>query len=155
MTGLVVLLARGLALLALYAFLGFALWIMWQQLRRGLVAAGSGSPPIRLEMRTGNRRGVIRQFTQPEVTLGRDPASDVPLADKAVSAQHAQLRYHHGQWWISDLGSRNGTQLNRQKLQGPTVLTTGDEIRCGVVRLLVTLPAEAGATDMWEEKLDE
>jgi pSer/pThr/pTyr-binding forkhead associated (FHA) protein len=152
MTGLAVLVLRVLALFALYAFLGLALWLMWQELRRGLSAAsGSGAPPIRLEVRSRNREVVVRQFTQSEVVVGRDPTADVPLADKAVSAQHAQLRYHHGQWWIHDLGSRNGTRLNRQKVEAPTVLTTGDEIRCGAVRVLVTLPAEAGAADAWEE----
>jgi pSer/pThr/pTyr-binding forkhead associated (FHA) protein len=151
-TGLVVLALRVLALFALYAFLGLALWIMWQELRRGLSAgSGSGAPPIRLEVRSRNREVVVRQFTQPDVVLGRDPASDVPLADIAVSAQHAQLRYHHGQWWVRDLGSRNGTRLNRQRLDVPTVLTTGDEIRCGAVRMLVTLPAKGGDSDAVEE----
>jgi pSer/pThr/pTyr-binding forkhead associated (FHA) protein len=156
MTGLAVLVLRVLALFALYAFLGLALWIMWQELRRGLSAAsGSGAPPIRLEVRSRNREAVVRQFTQAEVVLGRAHTSDVPLADKAVSAQHARLRYHQGHWWVHDLGSRNGTRLNRQKLDVPTVLTTGDEIKCGAVRVLVTLPAEAGASDAWEEGQDE
>lgn len=152
MTGLAVLALRILALIALYAFLGLALWIMWQELRRGLsVASRSGSPPIRLEVRSRSRQAVVRQFTQPEVLLGRDPNSDVPLADRAVSTRHAHLRYHHGQWWIYDLGSRNGTRLNHQKLEVPTVLTTGDEITCGGVRVLVTLPAEPGDVNGWEE----
>lgn len=153
MTGLVVLVLRVLALLALYAFLGLALWIMWQELRRGLSALSGGSaPPIRLEVRSRNREAVVRQFTQSDVVLGRDPAADVPLADKAVSAQHAQLRYRHGQWWVHDLGSRNGTRLNRQQLDVPTVLTTGDEIRCGAVKVLVTLPAKSSASEAWEEE---
>jgi pSer/pThr/pTyr-binding forkhead associated (FHA) protein len=152
MTGLVVMALRVLALLALYAFLGLALWIMWQELRRGLSASSGGSaPPIRLEVRSRNEEVVVRQFTQPEVVLGRDPASDVQLADRAVSAQHARLRYHHGQWWAHDLGSRNGTRLNRQRLDVPTVLTTGDEIRCGSVRMLVTLPVKPGDSDAWQE----
>jgi pSer/pThr/pTyr-binding forkhead associated (FHA) protein len=156
MTGLVVLVLRVLALFALYAFLGLALWIMWQELRRGLSAAsGSGAPAIRLEVRSRSREVAIRQFTQSEVVLGREHTSDVPLADKAVSSQHAKLRFHHGHWWIHDMGSRNGTRLNRQKLEVPTVLTTGDEIRCGAVRVLVTLPAEASATDVWEEGQNE
>lgn len=155
MTGLVVLLVRGLVLLTLYAFLGLALWIMWQELRRSASAAGAGPPPIRIEIRSGSSHGVIRQFNKPDVILGRDPGSDVPLADKAVSARHALLRYHHGQWWIHDLGSRNGSRLNRQRIEGPTVLTTGDEIKCGAVRLLVTLPAELSSSGAWEEGRDE
>jgi pSer/pThr/pTyr-binding forkhead associated (FHA) protein len=76
----------------------------------------------------------------------------VPLDDKAVSALHARLSFHHGQWWAHDLGSRNGTRLNGQRLDAPTVLTTGDEIRCGAARMLVTLPAKASDSDAWEEE---
>lgn len=156
MTGLAVLALRVVALFALYAFLGLALWIMWQELRRGLSAASGGSaPPIRLEVRPRNGEVVVRQFTQSEVVLGREHTCDVPLADKAVSAQHAQLRFHHGHWWIHDMASRNGTRLNRDKLGVPTVLTTGDEIKCGSVRVLVTLPAEATAPEVWEERQNE
>jgi pSer/pThr/pTyr-binding forkhead associated (FHA) protein len=156
MTGLAVLVLRVLALFALYAFLALALWIMWQELRRGLSAASGGAaPPIRLEVRSRNRELVVRQFTQSEVVLGREHTCDVPLTDKAVSAQHVQLRYHHGHWWVHDLASRNGTRLNREKLEVPTVLTTGDEIKCGSVRVLVTLPAEGRASDGWEEGQNE
>lgn len=153
MTGLVVLALRVLALLALYAFLGLALWIMWQELRHGLsVSSGGSAPPILLEVRSRNSEPVVRQFTQSDLVLGRDPASDVPMADKAVSARHARLRFHHGQWWVHDLGSKNGTRLNGHRLGVPTVLTTGDEIRCGAVRMLVTLPDTEGDSDAWDEE---
>ena len=143
MTGSVVLLLRLLALVALYAFLGWALWIMWQTLRRASDTGGlSIVPRLRLEIRQKGQRPVSRFFTQPEVLVGRDSLSDVALKDKAVSTRHARLSFHDGQWWIDDLGSTNGTRLNGERLAGATVLTSGDEIKCGSSRLLVTLPAK-------------
>jgi pSer/pThr/pTyr-binding forkhead associated (FHA) protein len=143
MTAPIVLALRLLAVAALYGFLGFALWMMWQELRLGSASgARSRVPPIRLEVKTRNEKPLVRQFAQPEVTVGRDPLSDVALGDKAISARHARLSFHDGQWWVDDLDSTNGTRLNRQRLEGSTVLMSGDEIKCGSVRLLVTLPAE-------------
>ena len=144
MTGAVVLLLRLLALVALYAFLGSVLWIMWQTLRRASDAAGPARvPKLRLEIRLKGRRPVSRSFTQTEVLVGRDPLADIALRDGAVSTRHARLSFHDGQWWLDDLGSRNGTRLNRERLQGATVLISGDEIKCGSSRLLVTLPGES------------
>lgn len=143
MTGAVVLLLRLLAVAALYAFLGSVLWLMWQTLRRASEAAGPASVPrLSLEIRLKGQRPVSRSFVQPEVLVGRDPLADIALKDGAVSTRHARLSYHDGQWWLDDLGSRNGTRLNRERLEGATVLISGDEIKCGSTRLVVTLPVE-------------
>ena len=143
MTGPIVLLLRLLALAALYIFLGAALWIMWQALRRASEAASVGRvPALRLEIRQKGQPSAARTFTQAEAIIGRDPLSDIPLTDKAVSTRHARLSFHDGQWWLDDLGSTNGTRLNRERLLGATVLVSGDEIKCGAARLLVTLPGQ-------------
>jgi pSer/pThr/pTyr-binding forkhead associated (FHA) protein len=143
MTGLIVLVLRLLAAAALYAFLAFALWMMWQELRRtAALAAGHKVPPLRLEISVRGARPVVRLFTQTDVILGRDPTCDVPLSDKLISARHARLSFHDGQWWVDDLGSTNGTRLNRESILVSTVLMSGDEIRCGSAKVLVTLPGE-------------
>lgn len=135
---------RLLLALALYVFLGLILWTIWLDLKRtGLQAATHKVPAIRLDVRTENRAPVYRSFSQPEVTLGRDPACDLSFDDEAVSARHAKLSFHHGQWWLEDLKSTNGTKLNHEKLTTATVLMSGDEIKCGKVRLAVSLDREA------------
>ncbi len=142
MTGPIVLLLRLLAMGALYAFMGVALWIMWQALRRASDAASFDKvPAMRLEIRQKGEPASTRSFAQAEVIIGRDPHADIPLNDKAVSAQHARLSFHDGQWWLDDLGSTNGTRLNRDRVVGATVLITGDEIKCGSTRFLVALPS--------------
>jgi pSer/pThr/pTyr-binding forkhead associated (FHA) protein len=53
------------------------------------------------------------------------------MMDEALSAHHARLAHHHGQWWLEDLNSTNGTLLNRERLTTPAVVITGDEFKCG------------------------
>lgn len=63
--------------------------------------------------------------------IGRDTKCDVSMMDEALSAHHARLSHHHGQWWLEDLNSTNGTYLNREKLTTPAVVITGDHFKCG------------------------
>jgi pSer/pThr/pTyr-binding forkhead associated (FHA) protein len=49
------------------------------------------------------------------------------------------LTYHHGQWWLEDLSSTNGTFLNHLPISMSTVITSGDEIVCGNVHLTISL----------------
>lgn len=46
------------------------------------------------------------------IVIGRDPACDVPIASTAVSGKHCELRSNGAIWWVVDLGSKNGTQVN-------------------------------------------
>ncbi len=143
MSGPVVLLLRVFLALALYAFLGLALWMLWRDLRQTARNVTARSvPAIRLEIKNRKQGVTYRAFTQPEVILGRGAGCDVPLADPSVSARHALLSFHHGQWWLDDLGSSNGTRLNHEKVSTATVLTTGDEIQCGHARVLISLTGE-------------
>ncbi len=143
MSGPIVLLLRLLLALSLYLFLGLALWMLWSDLRQAARSAAFRSvPAIHLEIKDRRRAAIHRAFSQPEVILGRDPHCDVPLADPSVSARHALLSFHHGQWWLDDLGSSNGTRLNAEKVGTATVLATGDEIQCGHVRVFVHLAGE-------------
>jgi pSer/pThr/pTyr-binding forkhead associated (FHA) protein len=145
MSGVVVLILRILLVCALYAFLGTALWVMWQELSTTSEQVSDRKiRAIRLQVETASQEPIVRTFAKAEVMLGRDPASDLPLADEAVSARHAMMSFHHGQWWIEDLGSRNGTRLNAQPLEGATVLAHGDEIACGKSRIEVNLQVDSG-----------
>jgi pSer/pThr/pTyr-binding forkhead associated (FHA) protein len=138
MSAVIVLGLRILLALALYGFLGLALWTIWLDLRQaGLRATLYKVRTLRLEVRIKDKESFIRSFSQSEIILGRDPICDLPLDDESVSAHHAKLSFHHGQWWIEDLESTNGTRLNLDKLTTPTVVTTGDEIKCGNANLII------------------
>jgi pSer/pThr/pTyr-binding forkhead associated (FHA) protein len=84
----------------------------------------------------------IRHFAQPEITIGRDPACECPVEDAAISTRHARLSYHQNQWWLEDLNSTNGTFLNNEKLDMPTVITSEDEFICGDVIFAITLAGD-------------
>ena len=62
--------------------------------------------------------------------LGRDSPS-VDLTESSVSRRHAELTEKDGRWTLKDLGSANGTYLNGVKIDRPTELRIGDQIRCG------------------------
>ena len=144
MSGTLVLLLRILLAAALYLFLCLALWMIWQDVRRaGFQAIRPKVPALRLEVQTRGGEPFFRAFTQTEVTLGRDSVCEVQIEDEAISARHAKFSYHHGQWWVEDLHSTNGTSLNAVRLTTATVLTDGDEVRCGKAILHVKLNVDA------------
>jgi pSer/pThr/pTyr-binding forkhead associated (FHA) protein len=49
---------------------------------------------------------------QNETAIGADKGNDLVLADRFVSARHAHLRWDGAEWWLKDLGSKNGTLVN-------------------------------------------
>jgi pSer/pThr/pTyr-binding forkhead associated (FHA) protein len=147
MSGPIVLALRLLMALSLYAFLGWALYTLWLSLQQEAEKITSRrAPEISLTVPDGNGAHVVRHFIQSEITLGRDPICDVAILDETASARHARVSYHHGQWWVEDLGSTNGTRLNQLPVSFPTVLTSGDEIRCGNVPLVVNMTADVYIT---------
>ncbi len=70
-----------------------------------------------------------------EVTVGRAASCDVVVNDTYVSNVHARIFRRDGTYWIEDLGSTNGTYMNRAKVAVPTVVGPGDEIRLGKATL--------------------
>jgi pSer/pThr/pTyr-binding forkhead associated (FHA) protein len=62
-------------------------------------------------------------------TVGRLPDNDVVIQDPYVSRRHCAILVHAGDGCeLHDVASKNGTLLNGQPLQGPTRLTSGDQI---------------------------
>ena len=127
-----VLILRLILAIALYAFLGWALWTLLQELKQqGDKLAVQKKPAITLHIKIDQGNESMRRFSQPEIMIGRDPNCDLSMMDEALSAHHARLAHHHGQWWLEDLNSTNGTFLNREKLTTPAVVITGDKFKCG------------------------
>ncbi|GER80331.1 MAG: FHA domain-containing protein FhaB [Anaerolineaceae bacterium] len=149
MSGILVLVLRLVLAACLYAFLGWMLLTLWKDLRaQGLGLSVQKAPMLDLAIQRAGGNVSRRIVRQAELLIGRDPACEIALDDDAVSARHARLSYHHGQWWVEDLGSTNGTRLNQLPLPIPAVLTTGDQIECGHTAIIVGIgaPAETSPT---------
>lgn len=69
------------------------------------------------------------------VTSGRHPESDIFLDDVTVSRQHATFERTEGYFVVKDVGSLNGTYVNRERIDD-SVLRTGDEVQIGKYRLV-------------------
>ena len=67
-------------------------------------------------------------------TIGRRADSSVVIDDGFVSGSHAEITFDHGDWWLQDLRSTNGTFVNSQPVQGRIRLSDGDIIQFGRVR---------------------
>ena len=147
MSGPIVLALRLSMAFALYGFLGWALYFLWRDIQRqGTLISRREIPGIKLSVEPAQEDArVERYFSKPQIVLGRDPGCDIPLTDDTVSTRHAQLAYHHNQWWLTDLASTNGTFINGAAVNMPTVITSGDEIRCGKVLLSVDLSSDPRA----------
>lgn len=70
-----------------------------------------------------------------KVTVGRDPSSDIFLDDGTVSRHHAVFVREDGRYSIEDVGSLNGTYVNRQRVDKQQ-LKNGDELMIGKFRLV-------------------
>jgi pSer/pThr/pTyr-binding forkhead associated (FHA) protein len=70
-----------------------------------------------------------------EVSSGRHPDSDIFLDDVTVSRKHATFRREGDDFLVSDVGSLNGTYVNRTRIDD-AILKTGDEVQIGKFRLV-------------------
>jgi two-component system cell cycle response regulator len=79
----------------------------------------------------GDLIGKVFKLIEGRTIVGRHPTSNIVLGQRAVSTVHAEIRRNDGVVIIEDMGSTNGTMLNKTKLTKPQALTVGDLIRIG------------------------
>jgi hypothetical protein len=99
--------------------------------------------PAYLEVWKPSGRELVA-LSEPQIRLGRDPSNDVVLDDQTVSRLHAVLESYGSGWSVRDLGSRNGTLVNGERLLWERVLRHGDEIRLGGARLVYRAERSSG-----------
>ncbi len=94
------------------------------------VRSGRGTPRL-LVVTAGALKGTTLDLTQQQITLGRANDATLVLNDDYASSRHARIFPQDGQWIVEDLGSTNGTYLDRQKVTRPTPVPVGVPIRIG------------------------
>jgi pSer/pThr/pTyr-binding forkhead associated (FHA) protein len=94
-----------------------------------------------------------RQLTNAEIQIGKGPRNDIVIADPAVSTAHAMVRLEGSVYTINDIGSRNGTFVNGERVAESRQLNHGDVIGIGLSKLTFRMGddySETGAIDLEE-----
>jgi FHA domain-containing protein len=105
----------------------------------GPLAPGGGRPARtrrgkaarELAVTAGTLAGTRITLGEAPITIGRAADSTLVITDDYASARHARLVPREGQWYVEDLGSTNGTYLDRGKVTAPTPVPLGVPIRIG------------------------
>ncbi len=88
-----------------------------------------------LVVKRGQNAGSQFVLEKDVTTAGRHPESDIFLDDITVSRRHAEIRRKEGKFYIYDMGSLNGTYVNRDRVDH-TPLAGGDELQIGKFKLM-------------------
>ncbi len=132
-------------LLLLYLFFLRVLRAVWAEVSPPKVLEAPRPKRERPAKRTGSRKHgppVLRLVAPPELkgrtfqlgeeaTIGRAAGCQVTIDDTYASQLHARVFQRDGQIFVEDIGSTNGTYLNRKKVSGPMVVQRGDQLQIG------------------------
>jgi pSer/pThr/pTyr-binding forkhead associated (FHA) protein len=97
--------------------------------RKAAEKAAKAVPQL-VVLEPADQRGRAYQLGN-EASIGRAAGCQITVDDTYVSQIHARVFTRDGQWFVEDLGSTNGTWMNRQKVSGPMVLQRGDRLQVG------------------------
>jgi hypothetical protein len=90
---------------------------------------------------SGPEDGRVSECDEEPIVLGRH--GTLQLADHKVSKRHAQLRCDGGEWYIEDMGSRNGTYVNGDRVDRPRRVSEGDKLALGMTVMVISRLAPA------------
>jgi pSer/pThr/pTyr-binding forkhead associated (FHA) protein len=134
----------------LWAFVVFAIMVLRRDLRqpadirpvssrqqraprqpKAKAVRGSKVKGTKLVVTEGELAGTVIPLDVNQVTIGRAPDSTIVIDDDYASSRHARIYPSEGTWVVEDLGSTNGTWLDRSRITTPTVLPVGVPLRVG------------------------
>jgi pSer/pThr/pTyr-binding forkhead associated (FHA) protein len=141
MSPLVVLfILRVLSALLLLGFLAVIGWFLMRDLRAATVSTQIDQQTYGALVDVSADLAAPLSYPLVAVTsIGRHPGNSIQIDNGYISAEHALLSRRGSQWWLEDLGSRNGTVLNRMPITGPVVVSQGDIITLGDTSLRLDL----------------
>ena len=97
---------------------------------RRLPRAGRRTPS-KLVVTEGELTGTVVPLGTAPVTIGRAPDSTLVIEDDYASSRHARISLVDSDWVVEDLGSTNGTWIERARITEPAVLHVGSNLRVG------------------------
>ena len=96
-----------------------------------------------------------RFVVQAEAVVGRSPSCEIAVADSRASRRHAKLQVQAGKLHIADLGSRNGTFVNGERIDSARLLEAGDRVIVGATTFVVDPPLATEIADGPRPEPDE
>lgn len=99
---------------------------------------------IRISIAEAGKSPQLLTYNAPVITLGRLPQHDLSLNGKGVSSTHCRILREGDTYFIEDLGSTNGTYVNRQRVQGRVPIGPTDDVVLAIYRLRVLADNESG-----------
>ncbi len=87
--------------------------------------------PTRLVVTDGPDRERSVPLGESPIVVGRGPDASLPLSDEYVSTRHARFVPRDGDWYVEDLGSTNGTQVNGTRVIAATAVRAKTPVRLG------------------------
>lgn len=137
------LLLRILSAALLLGFLLLIVWLIYRDMQTTARLLASQERPY------GYLRVIACEDDFPEVdtrfpllpltTIGRASSNTIVLDNGYVSTEHALITRRGDQWWLEDMGSRNGTLLNGVELGETAVISVGDVIGIGQTQFKLEL----------------
>lgn len=92
---------------------------------------GKRSSGRKLTVVDGELKGTAVPLSGSVITIGRAPDSTIVLSDDYVSTRHARIYPSGSDWVVEDLGSTNGTWINKTRVTVPTIVEPGADLRIG------------------------
>lgn len=133
-------------LLLIYLFFFRVLRAVWVGVRparemtpRRTRSTRAAQPAAAFVVCTPEAQAGRRHVFSEEITLGRAAGCDITIDDSYASQIHARVFRRDDQHLLEDLGSTNGTYLNRQNVITATVLKPGDQVQVGSTVFEVTI----------------
>jgi predicted component of type VI protein secretion system len=136
---------RLLIALTIYAFLALILYYQRRDLRS--ISRLTEDAPVAQLLRVINASETEPHPLRLVNLIGRAADNTIAIDDKTLSAHHCRLSHHGGQWWLEDLGSRNGTMVNELVVDEPLVVTYGDSITMGRVEFQLEVGGPSAAPE--------
>jgi pSer/pThr/pTyr-binding forkhead associated (FHA) protein len=100
---------------------------------------------LKLIVLAGAKEGTQIPLKKDKFVIGRAGECTLRAGSEAISRRHCSIVRENATWVASDLGSRNGTYVNDQKIEAPTPLSVGDELRVGPLKFRVEQYVKQGS----------
>lgn len=146
--GVVLLILRLISAVLLLSFLIIIAWLSYKDIQAAIYK------PSAIELSKGFLVVITTQSSElspgtripllPITSIGRSLTNTLVIEDDFVSSEHALITMRGQQWWLEDLGSRNGTYLNAQPIPAETIITSGDIISIGRTDIKFDLEISGG-----------